>query len=67
MLAMMFVVAGCVAASIDDAIKYTQRKRESERDMKRQTKMAPCSVVVVDGAVVGVKCLLLCRCAMLRF
>lgn len=64
MLAMMFVVAGCVAASIDDAIKYTQRKRE--RDAKRQTKMAPCSVVVV-GVVVGVKCLLLCRCAMLRF
>lgn len=66
MLAMMFVVAGCVAASIDDAIKYTLRKRESERDAKRQTKMAPCSVVVV-GVVVGVKCLLLCRCAMLRF
>lgn len=66
MLAMLFVVAGCVAASIDDAIKYTQRKKESERDTKRQTKMAPSTVVVV-GVVVGVKCLLLCRCAMLRF
>lgn len=34
MLAMMFVVAGCVAASIDDAIKYTQRKRERVRETR---------------------------------
>lgn len=30
----MFVVAGCVAASIDDAIKYTQRKRERVRETR---------------------------------